>query len=319
MLAVPSVRALSLFVAFSVITACGDDDAAKPSDAGTRSDAAVKDAGSNMIPRKDAQVSGPDPIPACDRSDPAGCPSGQVCDLIIRRAAGEMQFQFYAGCVDQARERALGDPCDPQLPNGTPYTTPGLVDEVYRDPCGVGLICAPSSNVRGGSSCQAACGGTQAETQIDCKSDTAVCFNASQIAQFCYEAELCDVTKQTGCPNGQACYLVPSTDNKKLISLCSAVPMAPIADGEACDFLSCKPGRACFGSVHVPISQWQQSDLKCRPVCSLRGGSDDSDAGAQDDGGVGGGCSAKKQCEPFTASGLSLSLIPNPPYGQCEP
>jgi hypothetical protein len=300
------------------IAACGDDDAT-PKDAGT-GDAGSKhnvpDAGRMTIPKPDAQVPANDPVPACDRGAPNTCPSGEVCDAVIRRAAGDTQFTLYAGCVKDTPERALGDPCDPDLTDGQPYQTPGLVDEVYRDPCGVGLICAPDDNVRSGASCQPACGGFDTETPIDCTSTTALCFSAGQIANFCKEVEKCDVDRQTGCGDGEACYLVPSTDGKQLLSLCSPVDPMAVADGAACDFLSCKAGSVCLGPVHKPITQWEMTDLLCRRACGRPVAGED-DAGTED-GGVGGACGKGTTCEPYSASGLSTALLPSPPYGQCE-
>jgi hypothetical protein len=319
----PSLRAVwavrFLLIACG-IAACGDDDTTPNKDAGTGDAGAhhtgPADAGKMMIPRPDAQVAANDPVPACDRGAPNTCPSGEVCDAVIRRAAGDTQYTLYAGCVDDTPERALGDPCDPDLTDGTPYSAPGLVDEVYRDPCGVGLICAPDDKVRDGASCQPLCGGFDNETPIDCASATALCFSAGQIATFCKEVEKCDVDHQKGCADGEACYLTPTSDGKQLLSLCSPINPMPTDDGAACadDPLACKPGSICLGPVHKPITQWAAADLVCRRAC---GGAGDEDAGTED-GGVGGPCGKGTTCEPYSASGLSTSLLPTPPYGQCE-
>jgi hypothetical protein len=297
--------------------ACGDDDA-PATDAGAK-DAASSDSGPSHIPRRDAAVSTTDAIPVCDRSDPLGCGPGQVCDLVIRRAPSETQFTVYTGCVEARRERAAGDPCDPDLTSGAPYSAPGLTDEVYTDPCAAGLICAPDRAVRGGATCQPVCSSGQllGDTPLACQSSTAVCLLGGQFVEFCRESERCDVEKQTGCRGGEGCYLRPGNDGKSLLAVCRALPAMPVANGQPCTgFYACNPGSLCLGPVHLPPSRWQQTDLRCRPACGNSGA--DQDAGA-DDAGVGDGCKAGAQCTPFSESGLNLSSIPKPPYGQCEP
>lgn len=139
------------------VGACGGDD----SNAGTMvtdAGAMKSDGGANggtggqsqSIPRRDAQVA-EDPIVACDIEAPK-CPAGEVCDVLLRRAAGETDFTLELGCVKAGRERAEGDPCDlDPSDDGEPYTVPGLKDTIYREPCGPGLTCAPSPQTRGAS------------------------------------------------------------------------------------------------------------------------------------------------------------------------
>jgi hypothetical protein len=229
-----------------------------------------------------------------------------------------MQFSIYTGCVDAQRQRAAGDPCDPHLTSGVPYSAPGLQDEVYLDPCAAGLICAPDRAVRGGASCQPACSsGLLGDSPFGCQSNTALCLSSGQFVEFCQESERCDVQKQTGCRPGEGCYLRPGTDGKSLLAVCRPLAEKPIANGEMCTgSYTCNPGSICLGPVHLAPTRWQDADIRCRPACS---GGSDQDAGADDDAGVRGNCRAPAQCAAFSESGLKLSSIPKPPFGQCEP
>ncbi|HEY2733315.1 MAG TPA: hypothetical protein VGI70_04985, partial [Polyangiales bacterium] len=255
----------------ALLIACGDDDSSH-GDAGTKMDASARDdGGPTKIPRRDAAVSATDPIPSCDRADPNSCASGQTCDLVIRRAPTDMQFTVYPGCVGAHPERGLGDPCDATLTDGTPYTAPGLTDEVYLDPCGPGLICAPDRKVRGTSTCQPLCtSGEIGDSPIECQSNTALCISTSSgYVSFCRESERCDVAKQTGCNSGEGCYLLPTNDAQALLAVCWQKPDAPIADGKTCtDFYDCNPGSLCLGPVRIPPTRWMDTDLVCRPACS---------------------------------------------------
>jgi hypothetical protein len=322
MLAVARTRVSSLLALgfwTAALVACGDDDSSH-GDAGAMDASVRNEAGVAHIPRPDAQVSASDPVPPCDRADPNSCSAGDTCDLVYRRAPGAPQFTAYPGCVKMRRERALGDPCDPQFSDGELYTEPGLLDDVYTDPCGPGLICAPDRAVRGASSCQPLCssGMSAGDSQIACMSDTALCVAASQFIEFCRESERCDVAKQAGCNPGEACYMRPAGDGQHMLAVCRPKPSMPTPDGQACtSFYGCNPGSLCLGPVRVPPSLWADSDIQCRPVCSATTGAD-QDAGIDDDAGVRGGCGVKAQCVPFAESGFNLTSIPRPPYGQCE-
>jgi hypothetical protein len=311
---------LALGFCASVCVACSGDDAVH-SDAGAMDAGVHGDAGPMHIPRPDAQILANDPVPPCDRADPNSCRPGDVCDLVLRRAAGDTQFTVYPGCVMPRTERALGDPCNPDLTQGELYTEPGLHDDVYTDPCGPGLTCAPDRVVRGGSSCQPLCSSGMAagDSPIACASSTALCLAASQFVEFCRESERCDVAKQAGCNPGEACYMRPTNDGQRMLAVCRAKPTMPVADGQPCtSFYSCNPGSLCLGPVRVPPNLWATADIQCRQVCSADTGVD-QDAGPDEDGGVShGGCGNKAQCIAFAESGLSLAAIPRPPYGQCE-
>lgn len=309
----------SLGLLLVVCLACGDDggDDTPSPDAGSKDAGPVMDSGQG-IPKVDAQVNKPDPIKACAPTDPAGCGGGETCDLLVRFTADGAEPRIYTGCVPSTRERGAGDPCDPDPTNNTPVRLPGLVDDVYRDECGPGLVCAPSRSVRNGFSCQIACSSDPAQAQA-CSGTNTICFPATGFSEYCRESEGCDAMKQTGCLAGEACFLVWSNDERRLLSVCSPPVDMPKPNGDAtCNPLTCNPGSACLGPVHLPIARWTRADVKCRSLCTESSASG-ADAGA-DDAGVGrGSCSGASKCEPFSESGLILTSIPRPPYGQCEP
>lgn len=279
-------------------------------------DAGAADGG-RPAPQPDAQVAySSDPIRACNRSDPAACSSGETCDLLIRFAASASEPKVYTGCVPLVRERGPGDPCDPDPTNNVPVRLPHLIDDVYRDECGPGLVCAPSRAVRNGFNCQSVCSTNETAPQA-CSSPTATCMPATSFSEYCRESERCDAVRQTGCLPGEACFLSWSDDKRRLLTLCSAPVAMPDALGSAtCNPLTCEPGSACLGPVHKPISRWTRADVKCRLLCSGMTANDitgDEDAGVETRL-----CPNSTTCEPFSESGLLLSSIPNPPYGQCE-
>jgi hypothetical protein len=303
--------------------ACGDDDDKKGGgDAST--DAAV-DAGGNFIPKRDASVAPTDPIIDCDRFGPNTCPTGTVCDVVVRLFAGEDALTIYTGCVEPTRERGLGDPCDPDFTAGTPYQAEGLTDLVFRDQCGQNLICAADPNVRGGTSCQPACATGQFDDNPSlCEDTKSFCVGAGAFREYCRPSEGCDVTSQTGCPSGLGCYLRPSDDGGGFLSVCFPPAAMTIADGSPCQaYNACRPGSSCNGPLTKALSTWEQADYVCRASCLANGtiAGDEGDAGT-DDGGAGTGsgsaCAAPKKCNAFAATGLDLSSIETPPYGQCD-
>ena len=308
--------------AVSIVTiGCGDDGGDAPTmpvDAGMNGTMTM-DGGPMAIPRRDARVSEtPDPITACKRVDPNACPAGEVCDLLIRLYPGDMQYTLYTGCVKAARERAEGDPCNPDPTAAELYEVEGLTDPVFRDVCGPGLVCAPNRKVRGAFSCQTSCSSGAIDDPFECEDATAVCASSNAaLGEFCRKADGCNVEKQTGCLGGEACYLVPSDDQKQLLTFCSPEPVMPDADGQQCRALvSCKPGSVCLGPVNQPLSAWNNTNLLCRPVCN--GQSGEAPATDEDAGVPSGLCSATTRCAAFAESGLLLSSIPTPPFGQCE-
>ena len=306
----------------ALAVACGDDGnmPLAMTDAGMVGSMIDGGAGPMVIPRRDAQISEtPDPIAACQRANPNACPAGEVCDLLVRRFAGQQQFALYTGCVKAARERAEGDPCNPDPFANDLYETEGLKDPVFRDQCGPGLVCAPNRQVRGAFSCQKSCSsGALGDQPFGCEDPTALCASSqSALAEFCRKTDGCSVEKQTGCQGGEACYLVPSDDTKQLLAFCSPEPAMPDADGQSCrSLVACKPGSVCLGPVNQPISAWSNTNMLCRPVCNGEMG--EAPASDEDAGVPSGLCSATTRCKAFAESGLLLSSIPTPPFGQCE-
>jgi hypothetical protein len=310
-----------LLLAATFSGACGDDGetpAATPTDAGTT----PKDGGGGpmVIPRRDAQVSEtPDPITPCQRADANACPAGEVCDLLLRLFPGDMQYTLYTGCLKAERERGEGDPCNPDPTTGQPYQLEGLTDPLYRDICGPGLVCAPNRKVRGAFSCQTSCSsGAIGDQPFPCEDATALCASSqASLGEFCRKTDGCNIEKQTGCLGGEGCYLVPSDDQKQLLAFCSPEPAMPDNDGQPCrSLVTCKPGSVCLGPVNQPISAWSDTNLLCRPACN--GQSGQAPANDEDAGVPSGLCSATTRCAAFAESGLLLSSIPTPPFGQCE-
>jgi len=330
--------------------ACGDDDDSPKGDAGTggvsagasssgkggasgagagagagAGKGAAGTTGPGVIPRVDGGLSSSDPVPPCTRNGAMPCQAGQTCDVVIRQAVGAMELLAYNGCVDSSRdERGAGDICDLDLTNGPIYTAPGLADEVRREPCGPGLVCAPARDVLGLGRCQTACSSGEIigpPEQINCADANDLCLPATQVTEYCRKLDGCDPVKQTGCrPNsGEACFLTFSDDLRRIVSVCQIPLSMPSADGAACTSrFSCNVGSSCLGPSSRAPDQWQTGDLKCRRVCGANSGgasaADDSDAGVPL-----GECASKSTCEPFTTPGTLLSTIPTPPHGLCEP
>lgn len=316
-------------------SACGDDDDdSQKGDAGAGNAGQVASAGKSgnasgssgssaggglaMIPRVDGGISSSDPVPPCMRGAANSCKAGQVCDLVIRRAAGDSQYTAYTGCVDAGRERGAGDICDLDLTNSPTYTTPGLLDEVHRDICGPGLVCAPDRTVRGLGRCQTECStGRLDPTTIPCAGADEVCLQATQVSEYCRKQDGCDPVKQNGCRanSGEICFLTPSDDWRRLVSICELPYDMPTADGAQCGRFTCNEGSSCLGPSSKTPDQWTDGDIMCRRACTTNGtGADDSDAGTPL-----GTCHGKATCEAFTAPSTQLASIPTPPHGLCEP
>jgi hypothetical protein len=314
-------RGLTGAMLMAGLVACGDDS--NPKGSGDASTDAAVDAGGIFIPKRDASVAPTDPIRDCDRFAPNACPAGLTCDVLVRLFAGDTSPTIYTGCVTSTRERGLGDPCDPDFTSTTPYQTEGLTELVFRDQCGPNLICASDPKVRGATSCQPSCStGRFMDNPSLCEDSGSYCVSAGAFREYCHPSDGCDVTAQTGCPLGQNCFLRTSDDGAGFLSVCFPPATPTIPDGTACKaYNACRPGSSCNGPLSKAPSQWTQAEYICRASCSANGTTlpSDGDAGA-DDGGAGTamGCGAPKKCNSFAASGLNLSAIQTPPYGQCE-
>ena len=318
----PALRGGALLLALSLslllVASCGDDD--DVADAGS-GDAGM-DAGDDdgfVRPRRDAQP-GSDPVPECNRFDPLACGAGQRCQVVIRRAAGEEQFLIYTGCVEGGEVRGEGDPCDPWGGGFLPHRADGLDDELYADPCGDGLFCAASPDVRGHFTCQRACESGRFEGQLGmaCGGEGQYCTGPGPYEEVCRESDDCDPTSRSGCGPGIGCYLRLNDTGTGVLTVCLPTVEIPIADGAACQFLNdCSPGSSCWGPARVPAARWVAADLQCRRSCNV--GDEGADAGTDvvvdEDGGVSGG--ACSQCVAFDGAGLDLSAV-SASLGQCE-
>jgi hypothetical protein len=196
---------------------------------------------------------------------------------------------------------------------------------VHRDVCGPGLVCAPDRTVRGLGRCQTECSsGNLDPTQIPCANADEVCLQATQVTEYCRKQDGCDPIKQTGCrPNsGEVCFLTPSDDWRRIVSICELPSDMPTADGAQCGRVSCNEGSACLGPSSKTPEQWTNDDIKCRRVCGSNGTGAGSSSAAEVDADAGvplGTCIGKATCEPFTSPSTLLSSIPMPPRGLCEP
>jgi hypothetical protein len=325
------LASLALLPLLSALAACGDDgggDTPKADQSqtdggvmGTPMDGGMSGMPMTMIPRRDAQA-GETPetqIPLCQRANPNTCPTGEICDVVIEADPVAMGFKAYTGCVKPGRERAAGDPCDPDLRRAERYTAPDLKAVVFRDPCGPGLVCAPNRSVRGAYSCQTECSSGQIDgAAFGCEGANEVCWPAGQITEYCRAADSCSIEKQTGCLGGEGCYMLPGDDLKQFVALCLPEPPMGMttATGDRCGTNSCSPGSVCLGPVRMPISNWTQTNVTCRQTCNGEMGT--APAADEDAGLPSGLCKATEKCEPYSASGLLLSAITAPPYGQCE-
>ena len=290
--------------------ACGDDSGDKPKDAAV--DAAA-DGGDNHIPRFDGAVAGESAVPFCDRFDPSSCEAGEVCDEVIEVVPSNGTTQIYTGCVKVTGLRGAGDPCTAWNDR---YSE--ISEEVYYDPCGDGLICADDPDVRGSTSCQPVCvTGRFGDPPVGCESDSAFCVSIGAYREVCLESDACDVSAQTGCRSGEACYLRLDDLGEGLLSVCLTKPLASerVADHEACQYLNdCNPGSSCIGPLHLAPIEWTADDFACRPVCS---GSSNADAGPGDDAGID-DCAGEATCVTLAGSGLGSDQLPKRFYGLCE-
>jgi hypothetical protein len=298
-------------VACCLLLACGDDAELAPADAGDARDAESRPR-PGFVPRGDDQMPSGDPIPLCDRFDPLACGAGQQCRVVIRRAAGSADFEIFAGCVEGLEARALGDPCDPWGGGLLPYQAPGLMAEVYVDPCDEGLFCGPDPDVRFASSCQVACARDQG---IGCASPTQYCLASGQtsLEDVCRESDGCDPLDPAACGVGSGCYLRLNDRADGVLSVCLPVATELVEDGQPCDFLnSCRPGSSCFPPARLAPEQWQDTDWLCRRHCSA-GQDTSSDAGTDDaDGGPpasGSAACGGGECLDLLSAGLDTTTI----------
>jgi len=295
------------------VAACGDDDAV-PVDAG--SDASLSDAGDGggFIPRRDSSVVETDPIPACDRLDPLGCGAGQKCGWVLR-FLDEQSAEIYTGCVDELDERDLGVPC---VQWGRTFEAAELTQDVFVDPCAEGSFCGVDSELRNVYTCQPLC-----DSGRDCD-DASFCtgtpVGGGASVGICQPSDDCDGVAQTGCGNGETCYLRPTGQSDGPLAVCLPYTPRPPVTGEPGDrclyedgqYLSaCAPGAVCWGSPRVAPAQWTGTDIYCRSYCDPTLGPADDDAGSAQCGG--GTCVSLSD----PTLGLNVSAITSVP-GVCD-
>lgn len=273
--------------------------------------------GNPGLPRLDAGADG-DPIPPCDRFDQFGCGAGQKCGIVIRRAPDEETYGVYNGCVDVLKERGLGAPC---VQWSVAYALPGLVDEVWLDPCEQGLVCAADASVPGLFTCQQSCqsGRYRGLPGRFCGEAGQYCSTVEQnpYLEWCVQSAGCDPTDPLACGEGAGCYLRPGDVQDEALSECYPTFEPAVADGDLCQYINdCAAGSLCWGPVRVPPGRWQDDEIRCRKTCvpggaDADGGDDDAGAGADDT------CDLGQTCVPFGESGLELGTI-GASFGQCE-
>ncbi|MGD8859960.1 MAG: hypothetical protein PVI30_08100 [Myxococcales bacterium] len=317
--ALPTAAVLtSVLLAVLIATSgCGDD-----ADADAGPDASMDggdDDNGGTIRRRDGQTVSGDAVPECDRSNPSSCGAGETCKVVIRRAPGEDQFVIYAGCVEQQRARGADAPCEQFGGLGDPYEVDGLTDEVYVDPCGEGLYCAPDRGARGSFRCQTAC---DTNFGVACTGPGEYCLGQGAFEEVCVDSDGCDPRDPTSCGEGRGCYLRFNDTGEAVLSVCLPEPEEPVADGEPCEFLNdCEPGSSCWAPVRKPPSRWEAGDVICRRSCDPGveddAGQDEGTAGDEDAGVSGGGCPGTLACEDFAESGLDISTV-SVGFGQCE-
>lgn len=306
-----------------LLSGCGDDAAEDPPDASTEMDAGDDDDNGGSVARRDARVLDPadDLVPDCDRFNPLSCTGGQVCQLVVRRAADQQGFELYPGCVDQPTARAEGDPCEPFGGFADPYELPGLRDEVHLNPCEPGLFCAPDLRARGLNRCQQACAsGRTGEAISPCPGNGQYCWaDASPIEavfqEVCVDSDDCDPSDPDACGAEAGCFLRFNDALDGAISICLPLAEAPLSDGEPCEFVNdCNAGSSCWGPSGTPRDEWGDDALRCRRGCGL--GTADGDAGAEAASGEG-RCPEGLSCEDLGPTGLDFSAI-SVDFGQCE-
>ena len=308
----PALRggAWFLVLLLGCASACGDDDAPVPNDAGDDAGGSGRaGTGGGIIGRRDAQVTR-DPVPECDPTEPVACPAGQRCQAVVRRAPGEDQFTLTTGCVEDKGGRAKGAPCDPWGGGLAPYRAEGLEDELYVDPCDDGLFCAPNPEVRGSFSCQQGCPlGT-------CNSDDQQCVGANAIEAVCRAIDDCDPLSGSGCGTGMTCYLALDANGTRVLPSCQPTPETPKADGVACELIGdCLAGSSCWGPPRLPPARWTLETLLCRPTCNTMATAVDGDMDAGEL--APGTCADGTMCRGLAASGLEVDLLAAG-IGECE-
>lgn len=301
-------RFVGFALAMSCWAGCGSDDAirSEPSGAGV----AGASASPAPVSQQPAVISDDDPAPPCDRFDFNACsePDGEQCRVAIRKSAAQNQFQVYSACVAGVPGKRLDSPCRPWGDRMQRHQEPGLDDEMYVDPCGLGLVCTQDLVLSGDYTCRPIC---------DFASDrlcqrNQVCYSGAPTAfeQACLPIDACDPTQRGTCGEDNECYLRPNDMAKGVVTVClPRISDAPLADGAMCEStFNCRPGSWCWGPADRRPGDWTKGEQICRPVCALPAAGVDAPE-----------CGASQGCKDLTIAKATLDFTAIPiPLGQCE-
>lgn len=289
---------------------CGDDGGGMDGGTEAGTDTGTADSGGDGA--MDGGADGGTPLPSCDPFGGAGeCADGEKCSVVLEfDDAGDFVRLFF-GCVPAGDSpKAEGVPCgrriDP-IEGGSNLRT---------DDCQDGLFCF----VREGAAfnnCQRLCLGDM----VDCgEGDFCQLINDEPAFGVCAEADGCDPALQTGCSDGEACYVRTGT-NGDVLGHCSE-PSLPDggtgAVGEPCMFLnSCVAGAQC--RVDTLPDGGPGDTTSCRALCAATlpdGGTMDGgvpDGGADGGSGSTGECPSGTVCDPLEPPEGAMVRTPTPP------
>jgi len=266
-----------------VLGGCGDDDGddMEPDDAGEGDTGMMmeEDAGSDAgPPEMDAGMDAGPMREECDPYTEDSCDEGKACQAVIEEVAPE-EFEVYFGCVEHdERLKGEGVVCS----RGVDATPDDGTDNATTDNCRQGLFCWRAPGM-GFNTCQRLCGaeGVDCEVEEYCR-----ILNSEPRFGTCTAADDCDPVFQTGCGDGEGCYLVSNTMGD-LLGSCfefSAPDGGTGEPGEECMFIdTCQPGTQCFPEFYPDGGA--SDDFRCRNLCNAGG----TDAGMPDAGPTDGG------------------------------
>ncbi len=292
------MRAKALLLSLGLglaVSGCGDDDGTDtPTDAGpvdtgagdTGVDTGTPPADAGMDAGMDAGAS--TSIEECDPyADPTGCGDGEKCAVVIDRNDPEDVVVLF-GCVPASvGTKPAGLVCGRLAADATPDDE---TDDVVTDECAEGLFCwqAGTSSI---ARCHPLCG----DDRVECETDQyCATLNSEPVFGICTDAEGCDPVFQTGCDDGEGCYLVSNTAGDLLGTCFEFAPPdgGTGAPGEGCMFINnCRPGTQCFPEVFPDGGTGDT--VSCRTLCNagdpIDAGTGAADAGVADAGAVDGG------------------------------
>jgi hypothetical protein len=203
---------------------------------------------------------------ACDPLSNAGCAAGTKCTVL------QTPTSFALGCGSKGGKTA-GAAC---TPTGSGQMQTG-------DDCADGMACFALQGETT-PSCRQFCmasGATGAcPTGMTCSLQVTDLPGRS----FCRATTSCTLVPQTGCPTGQACYLIPTG--------ATCAPAGRVAPGAACVSANdCAAGSSCITTTGVS---------SCASYCSLTGGT----PACAPDGTGGTACTATPGTPPEPTTGI---------------